>query len=170
MNWLDIIIIAGVIIGIIHGIFTGIVKQVISLVSLVAAILLSGAVANMIRNWIEPNIQLRNNLLAYDIQFTIYYIIAFILIISLFSIAAGFVDKIINYTPAGFINKIFGALFGVLLWALCLSILFNVLAVFDSHSQVIPVTVKENSLYYEKVKMIFPMIFPYIEGFFKLGH
>ena len=167
MNWLDIVIIVCIIIGIIHGLSVGIVKQIISLVSLIAAILLSGVVAKRISLWLQPHIHDGNMSFSPNVQTAIYYILAFILIVSVFSILAYLVDKIINYTPAGIINKIFGALFGALLWALCLSILINFIAVFDTQSQIIAKPVKENSIYYERTKMIFPTVFPYIKDFFK---
>jgi len=167
MNGLDIVILVCTGIGIVHGLFTGIVKQVISLVSFAAAILLSGALAKWLRNWIQPYIQNENNWFSPDVQNAIYYVLAFILIVSLFAIAAVLVDKIINHTPVGIINRLFGALFGTLIWVLGLSILFNVLAVFDSQSRIIPKTVKEKSVCYDGVKMIFPTVFPYIQDFFK---
>ena len=166
MNWLDIGIIVCIGIGIVHGLITGIVKQVISLVSLIAAILLSGAVANGIRHWVQTHIHSENNWFSPNVQNTIYYVLAFILIISLFAIAAKLVDKIINYTPAGMVNHLFGALFGTFMWVLCLSIFLNFLVVFDSQSRLIPQPVKEKSVCYETVKMLFPTVFPYIKDFF----
>ena len=167
MNWLDIVIIVCIIIGIVHGLVTGIVKQVISLVALVAAILLSGAIAKLIRNGLQPYIQGENSWLSPNVQNIIYYVLAFILIVSLFSIAAKLVDKIINHTPAGILNKLFGALFGVFMWLICLSILLNFIAVFDTQSKIIPKPVKENSICYDRVAMIFPTVFPYITDFIK---
>jgi membrane protein required for colicin V production len=168
MNWLDIVIIACIAIGIIHGLVTGIVKQVIALVSLVAAILLSGALANRIHQWIQPYSQNENSWFSPNIQNAIYYILAFILIISLFAILANLVGKIINYTPAGFIDKLFGALFGAFMWALCLSILLNFIAVFESQSKLISKPAKENSVCYEYVIALFPTIFPYIKDFLSI--
>jgi len=167
MNWLDIAVIVCIAIGIIHGLITGIVKQVISLVSLIAAILLSGAMANWIRNWTQSYIQNENSWFSPTVQNAIYYILAFILIVSIFAVLARLVDKIINYTPAGFLNKLLGALFGSFLWALCLSILLNFIVVFDNQSQLITQPIKENSVCYEHVKMFFPTVFPYIKDFFK---
>ena len=167
MNWLDIVVIACIAIGIIHGLITGIVKQVISLVSLIAAVLLSGAVANWIHNWMQPHIQNENSWFSPTIQSAIYYVLAFILIVSLFGILAHLVDKVINFTPAGIFNKVFGALFGSFLWALCLSILLNFIVVFDNQSRLITQPVKENSVCYEPIKMLFPTVFPYIKDFFK---
>ncbi|MCL1934477.1 MAG: CvpA family protein [Candidatus Azobacteroides sp.] len=167
MNWLDIVIIVCIVIGIVHGLITGIVKQVISLISLVAAVFLSGAVANWMRNWMQSHIQNENSWFSPGVQNAIYYVLAFIIIVSVFAVLAKLADNVINYTPVGMINHLFGALFGTLMWALCLSIALNFLAVFDNQSQLITKPVKESSVYYEKVKMIFPTVFPYIKDFFK---
>jgi len=167
MNWLDIAIIVCVIIGVVHGLVTGFIKQVIFLVSLIAAILLSGAIANVARQWVQTHFSNEPAWFSPNIQNVVYYALAFLIIIILFSIAAKLVDKIINHTPAGIINKLFGAIFGVCIWTLCLSITLNFIAVFDAQSQVIPKPVKENSIFYEKMKMIFPTVFPYIKDFVK---
>ena len=162
MNWLDLVIIICLITGIIHGLVTGIVKQVITLVAFVAAILLSGAVANLFRQLIQPYINGGN---PYILNI-IYYIAAFLIIISIFAVLAKLVDKVINYTPIGLINKVLGAIFGIFLWTLFISILLNFISVFDSESKLISQTVKENSIFYDGVKMLFPNIFPYIRNFF----
>ena len=164
MNWLDIVIIICIIIGIVNGLRKGIVKQVISLVALIAAILLSGTVAKQISLWLQPHINDGNTS---NVQNTIYYILAFILIVSIFSLLAHLVDKIINFTPIGVLNRMFGALFGAFFWVLCLSMVLNVLAVFDTQSWLISQPAKENSIYYERVKMTFPTVFPYIKDFIK---
>jgi len=167
MNWLDIVIIICVVIGVVHGLITGIVKQIIFLVSLLAAIILSRRVATWIGNWIQPHLNAGNSWLSLNIQNAIYYILAFVLIVSLFAIASKFIDGIINHTPAGFINNVLGALFGAFLWILCLSMAINFVAVFDTQSRLITKPTKENSIFYEKVKMIFPTVFPHIKDFIK---
>ena len=167
MNWLDIVIIVCLIIGVVHGLATGIIKQVIFLVSLIAAILLSGAIAAGIHHLVQANFPNEPAWFSPGVQNVVYYSLAFLLIICLFAVAAKLVDKIINHTPAGIINKLFGAIFGVCIWTLCLSIALNFAAVFDTQSQVIPKPIKENSIFYEKVKMIFPTVFPYIKDFVK---
>jgi len=167
MNWLDIVIIVCIATGIIHGLFTGIIKQVISLVSLVVAVLLSGAIAKVIRHWVELHFQDESHWFSPNVQNAVFYVFAFLLIICLFAIAAKLVDKILNHTPVGAINKLFGALFGMAFWTLCLSIALNCIAVFDSQHRIISKPVKENSICYEPVRMLFPTVFPYIREFFK---
>jgi len=167
MNWLDIVIIICIAIGFIHGLFTGIIKQVISLISLIVAVLLSGAIAKVIRSWVELHFQGENHWFSPNVQNAVFYVLAFLLIICLFALAAKLVDKILNHTPVGAINKLFGAVFGMAFWALCLSFALNCIAIFDSQYRIISKPVKENSICYEPVRMIFPTVFPYIQEFFK---
>jgi membrane protein required for colicin V production len=166
MNWLDLVIIIVLIVGILHGLKTGIVRQVISLIALVAAILLSGALANWIHSCIHPFVHEDNSWFSHGVQFAIYYVIAFLIIISIFSLLAGLVDKIINFTPVGILNKLLGAIFGLLMWALCISILLNFISLFDTDSQLISQTVKGNSIFYSRLKILFPTIFPFIRNMF----
>jgi membrane protein required for colicin V production len=166
MNWLDIVIIVCVAAGIIKGLFDGIIKQVISLISLILAIVLSGSIATWIRNFMHTHFQIENSLSPGTLS-AVYYILAFVFIITLFAFLAKFVDKIINYTPAGILNRLFGALFGAFMWIICLSILLNILAVFDSKSTVIHKQTQENSIYYDKVRAALPVVYPYIKEFFK---
>jgi membrane protein required for colicin V production len=166
VNWLDIVIIICPAIGIIKGLFDGIVKQVISVISLILAIVLSGSVANGLRSLVNTHFQIENSL-SQSTTNAIYYIIAFIFIVTLFALLAKFVDKIINYTPAGIINRLLGALFGAFMWILCLSILLNIVAVFDSQSVLINKETTEKSVYYNKVRKVLPSVYPYIKEFFK---
>ena len=167
MNGLDIILVVCIVIGIIKGIIDGFIKQVISLISLVLAIVLSGAVANGLRLFVNSHFPVGNTMFSPNIMSAIYYILAFVIIVSLFALLAKAVDKIINYTPIGIFNRLFGALFGAFVWTLCLSILLNFLAVFDSQSVVIPKQFKEKSICYNNVRMVFPSVYPHIKEFFK---
>jgi membrane protein required for colicin V production len=166
VNWLDITIIICFAIGIIKGLFDGIIKQVISVISLVLAIVLSGSIATWLRKLVNAHFQIENSISAGTVS-AIYYVIVFIVIITLFALLSKFVDKIINYTPAGILNRLFGALFGAFMWMLCLSILLNIVAVFDSKNSLISKQTTEKSVYYDKVKKILPSVYPYIKEFFK---
>jgi membrane protein required for colicin V production len=167
MNWLDLILIVCIVIGIIKGMFDGLVKQVISLIALILAIVLSGTVANGLRQLINAHFSTGNTLFSPNIINAIYYILAFVIIVSLFALLAKAVDKMISYTPVGIFNRLFGALFGGFVWTLCLSILLNFIVVFDTQSVLLPKPLKEKSICYHNVRMVFPSVFPYIKEFFK---
>jgi membrane protein required for colicin V production len=154
------------VIGLIKGLIDGIVKQVISLISLILAIMLSGSVANGIRSFVNSHFNVSDAISAGTLN-AAYYVLSFVFIITLFAFLAKFVSKIINYTPVGILNRLLGALFGVFLWVLCLSILFNVVAVFDFTSVMIPKQALAKSVLYDKIREILPSVYPYIKEFFK---
>ncbi|MDR3219361.1 MAG: CvpA family protein [Dysgonamonadaceae bacterium] len=165
MSWLDIVITICVAAGVVKGFFDGIVKQLISLVALVLAVLLSGSLAAWLRNFVHTHFQTGDSL-SQGVASALYYIAAFIIILSLFALLARLVDKIINYTPAEALNRILGALSGAFLWIISLSILLNVLAVFDTNSRVISPEAQTKSKLYGIVREALPVIYPHIKDFF----
>jgi membrane protein required for colicin V production len=156
MNWLDVVVWICVGTGLVKGLHDGLIKQLISFISLILAIVFSGMVADILRSFLNLNI--------HD---AIYYIFSFFLILTVFSILAKMIDKIIKATPVGTLNRLAGGVFGVLIWLLCLSFALNTLSVFDSHSLIISKEMREKSVTYEPVKKVLPIVYPYIKEFFK---
>jgi membrane protein required for colicin V production len=166
MNWLDIVICICLLVGIIKGLFDGLVKQLISLIALFLAIVFSGTIAGIIRNFVDTHFHWEFTLSTGVIN-AIYFVIAFIVIISLFALLAHLVDKLISYTPVGALNKLAGAAFGLVLWLLCLSFLLNILFVFDTKSKIISKETQEKSVTYEYIKDTLPAVYPHIKEFFQ---
>lgn len=166
MNWLDLTLIACLIIGIFKGLFDGIIKQVIALIALVVAIFLSGALATWIRNFVSSHFEIGDSLSPFILN-VFYYLLAFAIILSLLLSLGNVISKAINYTPIAPVNKIFGALFGGFITLLSLSIVLNIVSVLDSSSLLITEQTRENSVYYGKIKGVFPQVYPYVMEYFK---
>ncbi|MDR0866065.1 MAG: CvpA family protein [Candidatus Symbiothrix sp.] len=165
MNWLDLIIIVCIAIGLIKGLFDGFIKQVVSFIALVAAIFFAGQLAKF----------MRDALLQFDffaslssgVFSAVCYILAFSLIIIAIVLLGRVVEVAIKMTPARVLNLLLGGLFGALIWLFSLSILFNILFVFDSQSRLISKQTQEKSLFYEEVKAVVPTVYPFIKEYFK---
>jgi membrane protein required for colicin V production len=166
MNWLDIVIFIILGSGLVKGLFDGLVKQFIGLVALVLAFIFSGTLAGTIRNMIETYVHWETSFPPGTVT-AIYYIIAFILIVSVFGLLANLVDRVINYTPVGALNRLGGAAFGLVMSLLFLSFALNILAVFDMESKIIHKETQEKSITYAPVKMALPVVYPYIREFFE---
>ncbi|MDR3339094.1 MAG: CvpA family protein [Candidatus Symbiothrix sp.] len=166
MSWLDIVIAVCIVAGIVKGFFDGIVKQLISLIALVLAVLLSGSLAVWLRKFVDTHFPTGDSL-SPGIASALYYIAAFMIILTLVILLARLVNKLINYTPAEAMNRILGSLSGAFLWMISLSILFNVLAVFDTNSRVISHEAQTKSKYYGIVCGALPVVYPHIRDFFK---
>ena len=155
MNIIDILLGALLLFGMIRGLMKGLFVEVASLIALIAgvygAIHFSNFVAEFLIehvSWGEQTI----NLAAFAITFVI--------IVLAISLAGKALTKLADFAALGFLNKLLGALFGVLKTGLILSI---VLLVFSKMNNTVPFLEEEDledSVLYEPVKSLAPMIFP----------
>jgi uncharacterized membrane protein required for colicin V production len=156
MNWLDVVVWICLGTGLVKGLHDGLVKQIIAFVSLILAIVFSGMIADMLRSFADCNI-----------HGAVYYIAAFILIITGFAFLAKVIDNILKSTPIGMLNRLAGGVFGVLIWLLCLSFALNILSVFDTNSIIIHKETQEKSATYTSVKKVLPIVYPHLKSIFK---
>jgi len=157
MNTLDIILTALLLFGLVRGFMKGFFVEITSLVGL--AIGLYGAIhfsyfaANFLKDsveWTEKYIQI------------IAFASTFVIIVILISFTGKLLTKIADKASLGFMNKVFGGVFGLLKIGLILSV---VLIVFDKLNKAIPFVkeeIVEESLLFAPVKNVAPMIFPSI--------
>lgn len=157
MSVLDIILAALLLFGLIRGLMKGLFVEVASLVALVAgvygAIHFSDFAATFLQdktNWNEKTI----NITAFAITFVI--------IVLVIALAGKALTKLADFASLGILNKLLGAVFGVLKIGLILSV---ILIVFDSMNSTIPFASEdelEESVLYKPVKSLAPMLFPSI--------
>ena len=157
MNWLDLGIIVCLAAGLIKGLFAGFIKQAVSLIALIIAIVFAGQVSIPVRTFLMQHI---SGDTSPQIITALCYIIAFVLIILAISLLGKVVDFAIKLTPAKPLNILLGGLFGIFIWTLSLSILFNLFAVFDSDSTILPLSLQESSALYHPIREVLPMIYP----------
>lgn len=166
MNWPDIIIVIILIGGFIKGLYDGLVKQLISVFALILAFVFAGTLAGIIRHMVETFIRWETSLSTSTMN-AIYYIISFILIVSIFGLLSKFVDQVVKHTPIGTLNRLGGGAFGLVVSLLLMSFALNILAAFDMESKIIPKETLEKSITYTPVKMALPIVYPYIREFFE---
>lgn len=157
MNIIDILLGALLLFGLVRGLMKGLFVEVASLVALIAgiygAIHFSSFVAEFLMehvDWSERTI----NLTAFAITFVI--------IVLAISLAGKALTKLADFAALGFLNKLLGAVFGVLKIGLILSV---VLMIFSKMNRTIPFLEDEDlkdSVLFEPVKSLAPMLFPNI--------
>ncbi|MDR0506267.1 MAG: CvpA family protein [Dysgonamonadaceae bacterium] len=165
MNWLDIIIIVCVAAGIIKGLFDGFVKQAVSFLALILAIFFAGRLAGFLRYW-ALNSEIFSSM-SYGILTGVCYTLAFMLIIVVVVLLGKIVNIVVKMTPAKPLNILLGGLFGMFIWILSLSILFNIFAVFDSSSAILSTQTQEKSVFYMRIKGVAPTVYPALKNYFK---
>jgi membrane protein required for colicin V production len=163
MNWIDAAIVIILILSMVMGFINGLVKEVASLAALIlgiwGAIKFSGFTAAKLYDY-------------FDMTGQYVGIIAFIITFGIIVVVIHFIgilaDKIINAVSLGFINRILGIVFGVLKSVLIMSVFFVVLNAIDARRPFLPKERIEESMFYNPISDIAPLIFPIIgEGGFK---
>lgn len=157
MNVLDIILGALILFGLVRGLSKGLFVEVASLVALIAgvygAIHFSDFAAGFLESRLEWSEQYIN---------IAAFAVTFIIIVLVIAMAGKALTKLADFAALGLLNKILGGVFGALKIGLILSI---ALMLFSKANKNIPLLDEddiENSVLYEPVKSLAPMIFPYI--------
>ena len=157
MSIIDIVLGALLLFGLIRGAMKGLFVEVASLVALVlgvyGAIHFSGFAAELLESkvdWSEKTINI------------VAFAITFVIIVLAISLAGKALTKLADFAALGILNKLLGGVFGVLKIGLILSVL---LIVFNKLNKTLPFMEEEDleeSVLYEPVKSLAPMIFPNI--------
>lgn len=155
MSIIDIILAALLLFGFIRGLFKGLFVEIASLVALVlgvyGAIHFSYFAADLLESRVDWNEKTIN---------IVAFAITFVIIVLAISLAGKALTKLADFAALGIINKLAGGVFGALKIGLILSIL---LIVFNKLNNTLPFMEKEDleeSMLYEPVKSLAPMIFP----------
>ncbi|TYC13451.1 CvpA family protein [Bizionia gelidisalsuginis] len=157
MSVIDIVLAALLLFGLVRGFMKGLFVEIASLVALVAgvygAIHFSHFAGSFLENKTEWDEQTIN---------VTAFAITFVVIIVVISIAGKALTKLANFAALGILNRLLGAVFGVLKIGLILSIL---LIVFNTMNNSLPFLSEEeleDALLYEPVKSLAPLVLPRI--------
>jgi len=158
MNWFDIIIIIVFIYCIISGYKSGLIKQLTALVGIIVAAILSGKISDFFYPYIKDFSQIPDY-----VKVPFSFIIAFLLILSLFYIIGGMLESIIKTLKMGILNKLCGSVFCFAKWCLAISILLNVVVTLDDNKQLINKNIEKESKTFTYVQQLAPKIIPYLK-------
>tara|TARA_R100001369_G_scaffold72224_1_gene100196 strand:- start:48 stop:572 length:525 start_codon:yes stop_codon:yes gene_type:complete len=155
MSIIDIVLGALLLFGLIRGGMKGLFVEIASLVALVlgvyGAIHFSGFAAQFLESKVDWNEKTTN---------IVAFATTFVIIVLVISLAGKALTKLADFAALGILNKLLGGVFGALKIGLILSVL---LIVFNKMNNTLPFMEKkdlEESMLYEPVKSIAPMIFP----------
>lgn len=155
MSIIDIVLGALLLFGLIRGAMKGLFVEVASLLALVLGVygaihfsfFASGFLESKV-DWNEKTINI------------VAFAITFVIIVLAISLAGKALTKLADFAALGLLNKLLGGAFGALKIGLILSIL---LIVFNKLNKTLPFIEKEDleeSILYEPLKSLAPMIFP----------
>lgn len=157
MNYLDIILGGLILYGTVKGFFKGFIIEAASLIALIAgivgALLFASSVSDLLSGYFE---------FEQVPPAGIVFALVFIVIIVLVNLLARLLTKIIKMAALGLINRILGALFGGLKFALVLSALLLLIDQFSFLFQFFDTAILEESLLYSPVKTLGEGVFEWL--------
>lgn len=155
MNYIDIALGIFLAIGVFQGFRRGFLVELASLAGLLlgiyGAIYFSHYAAAFIHkytSWGEDTVEL------------VAFITTFLVVLILVSMLAKALTKVAGFVALGMLNKLLGALFGLLKTALFASILLLILNSFDRQFSFLTAEKKEASILYKPVESVAPMVLP----------
>lgn len=164
MNWLDIVILCFLALLIFNGVRKGFIISLATLIALVLGIWAAIHFSNYISVILQKQFHPSGNWLPV-LSFTITFLLVLIVVIL---IAKG-VEKLVSLAGMGLLNHVAGGVFGLMKGLIFASVLFFIIARFDPKQKLIPAYVKEKSLFYTNVEMIFPTMMQFFGGSIKLS-
>lgn len=157
MAVIDIILAVLLLFGLVRGLMKGLFVEVASLVALIAGVYGAIHFSNFAAEFLDSKLD-------WDEKYIniVAFATTFVIIVLVIALAGKALTKLADFAALGILNKLLGAVFGALKIGLILSV---VLIVFDNLNKTIPFADKEDledSVLYQPVKALAPMIFPSI--------
>ncbi|WP_323789116.1 CvpA family protein [Psychroserpens sp.] len=157
MALIDIILGSLLLFGLIRGFMKGLFVEVASLVALIAGVYGAIHFSNFAAGFLDSKLD-------WDEKYIniVAFAVTFVIIVLVIALAGKALTKLANFAALGILNKLLGGVFGALKIGLILSVL---LIVFDTMNNTIPFADEkdlEDSILYEPVRNLAPLIFPSI--------
>lgn len=161
MNFIDIIIGSILLYGFIRGVWRGLFVEFASFISLLLGIFIavkfSGLTADLIRDKFSEGFAYVE-IIAFALTF-ILVVIGIILLAKVFT-------KIADFTSLGWINKLFGGIFGLLKMVFILSVLLHFFDKINHNTEIVKEEKLNESLLYVPVKKTSEFIYPILSEWF----
>ena len=157
MNYLDLILGGLIAYGAVKGFFKGLIIEAASLLALllgvVCALLFSAALGDLLATYFKDSPLPPAGVI---------FIGIFIAVIFAVNLLAKGITKILKMAALGFVNRVFGALFGALKFALALSALLLLIDQFSFLFQYFDTEILDESYLYEPLKSLGEIMFEWL--------
>lgn len=158
MNWFDVLVGILLLIAFIDGYRKGLIMQLVGLATLVLAAIFGGRLAERIL----PEIIRLIDISPASAR-VLSFVLAFALIAIILSLIGRLIQKFVDVVLLSFINRLLGSVVAMATMMLFLSILLNLILVFDKKETVINKRTRQESFFFERVEAVVPAIIPYMK-------
>lgn len=154
--WLDICLLIPIAWGLVRGLYKGIVMSIASFVGLIIAIILANRFST------DFSVELYDWFVFSDrTMHAISYFAIFVVVSLLCFFIAKLLDKFLKILTLSWLNRLLGAIFGVIKYALILSVLINLANELNNHIPFVSDEKKAESILYMPLKEFVPAVMPY---------
>lgn len=143
MSWLDIIILLPLLIGLIRGLMKGFVIEITSIVAIVLGYLGSRLWGAICTTWLMNQFSWPETVCT-----VVAYALLFITISVVLHLLAKLLTKLFKTVSLGWINRLFGGVFGMLKWAIIMLAFVFCLHRLDTQFHFLQEELKEQSIIY----------------------
>lgn len=158
MNYIDIILATLLIWGLVRGFGKGLFSSLASLVALVVGLYVAVHFSDMVGSYFFPDTSEDNHTSIKLASFAI----TFVLVIILVTLAGKILTKIADFASLGILNKILGAVFGVLKMAFIASAILMLVDAGNRSLNFFKQETLDQSYLYEPIRKIAPIVLPKI--------
>jgi membrane protein required for colicin V production len=154
---LDLLLLVPLVYGGVRGLYNGFVKTIGSFVGLVVSILVAYLFADALSVIISQLFALTG-----EQSYVVSYIILLFVALLVCTLIVKALDGLVSFISLGWLNKLLGAIFGVLKYAIFLSLIIHLVEIVDVHYKKSPSQTRDQSVVYQSVRSVVPSIMPYI--------
>lgn len=158
MNFIDAIIAIPILWFAYKGFTKGLIIELATLIALLLGIYIAGHFSDYTADFLRNKMDFHSKYMSI-ISFSITFI-GIVLLVMLFGKS---LEKVVNVLLLSFVNKISGAIFGLMKAAFVISTFIYILGIFDAEQKLISPELQQGSLLYKPVKTIAPALFPIIK-------
>jgi membrane protein required for colicin V production len=151
MNILDLLILIPVVWGCIRGFSKGLILELTSLIGLIVAILAARYFAPDLAAMLNDYVTL--GAVAMKV---LANVLIFVAVMLLFWLIGWIITKVADLVLLGWLNKLLGAVFGLLKGVVIAALLLMIVVFFDKDEKVITRPAKEKSMFYQALSKILP--------------
>ncbi|MGN0186575.1 MAG: CvpA family protein [Paludibacteraceae bacterium] len=157
MSIIDIVLLIPLAYGLIRGLFRGFFKEIASVVGIVLGMWAARAFAPTIADWLATLCNYAQSVLV-----PVAYLVTFLAVAIVLHVLAFFLEKLFRFASLGWLNKLAGALFGVLKVWLILSVCVLCFDMINSHVHMMEQEKIDESTLYKPTKMLIDKCLPFV--------
>lgn len=128
------------------GFKNGLIRELVSVAALILGVWVTVKFSDVVASWFGDSRMIK----------IMAFILTFILVLVLVRLVGMLVESVVKIVLPGFINHLFGMLFGIGKVAIIVSVLFYVIRLADPKEVILKKEVKEESFLYSYVTPLFP--------------